>query len=78
MIPLLWADFRRRAHEIVDKKNTRNIGLCDVPKDNKNHPDEYFYVAGTEVREGSCVFRLRRPVVSVRLRPAFRSVATTG
>ena len=36
-------------------------------KKDKDQTDQYL-----------CVFRLRRPAVSVRLRPAFRSVATTG
>jgi AraC family transcriptional regulator len=51
IIPPLWEKFHQRKHEIPGRVADTEIGYCEaVPPDQRNHPDECFYLACTEVK----------------------------
>ena len=51
VIPKLWDSFMKRSEEIKSRRGPVDIGLCEAIPDPavKRHPDEFFYMAGTEV-----------------------------
>lgn len=51
LLPKLWDAYLPRSGEIAHRKDSRHIGLCEaIPNVGvKRHPDEFFYLAGTEV-----------------------------
>lgn len=53
VIPQLWDKYIARSSEIKSRKSAVDLGLCECISDpaQKNHPDECFYVAGTEVSD---------------------------
>lgn len=53
VIPKLWDDFIKRAHEIKGRKGAIDFGVCSAlgQEQAKSHPDECFYLAGAEVRD---------------------------
>lgn len=51
VIPKLWSEYIARAHEIPHRTGGCGIGLCTRPPEGcaRAHPEECYYVAGTEV-----------------------------
>ena len=50
VIPKLWGEYMPRAHEIKARKGPIDLGLCEcIPESERKHPEECFYLAGTEV-----------------------------
>lgn len=50
LLPQLWRIYLQRAGEIKHRIGPGDVGLCEpLLAEVKGHPDEYFYMAGTEV-----------------------------
>ena len=52
IIPKLWDEYLSRQNEITSRTKSYNLGVC-MPVSNdmqKSHPDEFFYLACTEVK----------------------------
>lgn len=50
VIPALWGKYVPRSHEIINRLSWVDVGVCFDPGKEKSHPDECFYIAGTEVK----------------------------
>lgn len=50
VIPALWEKYVPRSQEIVSRVSPTDVGVCFDPGQDKTHPDECFYIAGTEVK----------------------------
>jgi len=50
VIPALWAKYVPRSQEIKSRISSADLGVCFDPGKEKSHPDECFYLAGTEVK----------------------------
>lgn len=50
VIPALWCQYLPRSQEIKSRISYADLGVCFEPGGEKSHPDECFYVAGTEVK----------------------------
>lgn len=53
LLPKLWDEYLRRADEIKGRISPVDIGLCEAVANRaaKRHPDEAFYLAGTQVNQ---------------------------
>lgn len=50
----LWGNFKTRIGEVKSRVDSRSIGFCESTSGSfEAHPEEYFYVAGTEVEDTS-------------------------
>lgn len=50
LLPQLWQKYIQLQHTIFHRKNAINYGVCFVqPKEQRQHPDECYYIAGAEV-----------------------------
>lgn len=50
VIPALWGKYVPRGQEINSRISDADLGVCFDPGKDKSHPDECFYIAGTEVK----------------------------
>lgn len=55
VIPALWDQYVPRGHEIKSRISWADMGVCFDPGQAKTHPDECFYIAGTEVKSTDVV-----------------------
>jgi AraC family transcriptional regulator len=55
VLPPLWKRYLARESEIPGRKGAGHVGVCqDIrPPETKSHPEELYYMAGTEVEEGA-------------------------
>lgn len=53
LIPKLWDEYLPRRHEITKALNSTDLGICICIEEEKekNHPDECFYMACTEIKD---------------------------
>ncbi len=49
VIPQLWQDYMGRGEEITNRLSWTDMGIVMSIRESKNHPDEMYYMAGTEV-----------------------------
>jgi AraC family transcriptional regulator len=49
LLPALWGKYVPRSYEIQSRLSPVDLGVCFDPGKEKSHPDECFYIAGTEV-----------------------------
>lgn len=50
IIPALWGKYVPRSEEIPTRLSPVDLGVCFKEEGEKFHPDECFYIAGTEVK----------------------------
>jgi len=51
VIPKLWQNFMPRRNQVVDASTKANLGVSfPIPAKEKPHPEEQYYIAGTEVK----------------------------
>ena len=50
VIPKLWNQFIPQQNLLTKRKSTSNFGVCFcLPKDERKHPEECYYIAGAEI-----------------------------
>jgi AraC family transcriptional regulator len=55
VVPTLWREFLKRLSELRGRRNLSvTLGICiPIPEAERKHPDEWRYLAGSEVEKGS-------------------------